>query len=236
MLPGIELDTVYLAGGGSVAASDVVGHVSDEQFLHLVGNGARCGSDFVAGNFAYADNVAIGGGNKYFVGRIELFRSKVLLDNVDPGFRRDFGENSASNTFQAARAEWWRIDLAVFHSENVRCRAFRHFAALVEQYHFVEALFLRFRHGPNIREPGDAFYPCQWRGGVTAMRAEPEADRFAIFGEGRGIDDEIDLRLRLVATPETDLIVDQINSCAAFGDIVGANDVVQVHADFGGGV
>ena len=60
MLPGIELDTVYLAGGGCVAASDVIGYVSDEEFFHLVSNGARCGGDFVAGNFAYANNVAVG--------------------------------------------------------------------------------------------------------------------------------------------------------------------------------
>ena len=60
MLPGIELDTVYLAGGGSVAASDVIGYVSDEQFFHLSSNWAGRGCDFVAGNFAYANNVAVG--------------------------------------------------------------------------------------------------------------------------------------------------------------------------------
>ena len=68
------------------------------------------------------------------------------------------------------------------------------------------------------------------------MRAEPEADRFAIFGEGRGIDDEIDLGLRFFAAPKTDLIVNEINPGAAFGDIVGANDFAEMHADFGGGV
>ena len=60
MLPGIGLDTVYLAGGGGVAASDVIGHVSDEQFFHLSSNWARCSGDFVTGNFAHANNIAIG--------------------------------------------------------------------------------------------------------------------------------------------------------------------------------
>ena len=60
MLPGIELDTVYLAGSGCVAASDVIGHVSDKEFFHLSSNWAGRSGDFVAGNFAYANNVAVG--------------------------------------------------------------------------------------------------------------------------------------------------------------------------------
>src|SRR5712672_1244740 len=112
MLPGIELDTVYLAGGGSVAASDVIGDVCHEEFFHLPSNGARRGGDFVSGNFAHANNVAVGGGNKYFLGRVEIFRAQILLDNVDSGFWRDFGENSASNTLEAARVQWRCVDLA----------------------------------------------------------------------------------------------------------------------------
>jgi len=68
------------------------------------------------------------------------------------------------------------------------------------------------------------------------MLAETEADRFAIFGERCGIDDEIDLRLSLFAAPKAYLIVDQINARAAFGHIVGANHFMQVNANFGGGV
>ena len=68
------------------------------------------------------------------------------------------------------------------------------------------------------------------------MSAQPEAHRLSIFGKRRGIDDEVDLRLRLVAAPETDLVVDQIDASAAFRNIVGANDFVEMHADFGGGV
>jgi len=68
------------------------------------------------------------------------------------------------------------------------------------------------------------------------VRAEAEADRLAVFGERRGIDDEIDLRMRLIAAPESDLIVDEIDARAAFRDIVGAGDFVEVHANLGGGV
>src|SRR5260370_637903 len=52
----------------------------------------------------------------------------------------------------------------------------------------------------------------------------------------RGIDDEVDLRLRLVAAPEADLIVDEIDAGAAFGDIVGADHFVKMHANLRGGV
>ena len=71
---------------------------------------------------------------------------------------------------------------------------------------------------------------------MAAVRAQAEADRLVILGERRGIDDEVDLRLRLVAAPETDLIVDEINPGAAFDDIVGADDFVKMHANLGGGV
>src|SRR5258708_12473905 len=83
---------------------------------------------------------------------------------------------------------------------------------------------MRFGNGPNIGKPGDAFYSGEGRGGVAAVGAETEADRFAIFGERRGIDDEVDLRLRLVPAPEADLVLDEIDARAAFGDIVCAND------------
>ena len=71
---------------------------------------------------------------------------------------------------------------------------------------------------------------------MAAVRAEAEADRLAVFGERRGIDDEIDLRMRLIAAPESDLIVDEINARAALRNIVGADDFVEVHAHLGGGV
>src|SRR5258708_20120188 len=68
------------------------------------------------------------------------------------------------------------------------------------------------------------------------MLAEGEADRLAILRERRGIDDEVDLGLRFVTAPEAHLVVDEIDAGAAFDHIVGADDFVEMHADFGGGV
>src|SRR5258708_39034181 len=95
---------------------------------------------------------------------------------------------------------------------------------------------MRFGNGPNIGKPGDAFYSGEGRGGVAAVGAETEADRFAIFGERRGIDDEVDLRLRLVAAPEAGVVGEGEDARGAFGDVGGGEDVVQRHAGPCGGV
>src|SRR6202011_1417488 len=128
-----------------------------------------------------------------------------------------------------------RVNFGVLDGEDVGGGAFGDLAALVEEDHLVETFLLRFGDGPDVGKPGDAFYSGEGRGGVAAIGAETEADRFAIFREWGGIDDEVDLRLQLVAAPEADLVVDEIDAGAAFGDIVGANDFMEMHADFGGG-
>jgi len=85
-----------------VAARDVVGHVRDEQIFNLAGDGAWRGGDFVAGDFAYADDVAIGGGDEDFVSGVEIFEAEGLLDDVDAGFGSDLGEDAAGDAFEAA--------------------------------------------------------------------------------------------------------------------------------------
>src|SRR4029077_15182226 len=147
-----------LAGGGGSAASGVVGYVSDEQLFDLVSDGAGGGGDFLAGNFAYTDDVAIGGGDEDFVGGVTIFGAKDLLDDVDARFRSDFREDASGDAFEAAGVERRRIDLAVFHGKNIGGGALRDLAALVEQDHFVEAFLLRFGNGPDIGKPGNTFH------------------------------------------------------------------------------
>src|SRR6266849_7457673 len=225
-----------LAGGGGQAAGDVVGYVSDEQIFDLAGDGAGCGGDFVAGDFAHADDVAIGGGDEDFVSGVKIFGTEGLLDDVDTGFGSDLREDAAGDAFGAAGVQRRRIDFAIPDSKYVRGGAFGDFAPLIEQDHFVESFLLRFRNGPNIGKPGDAFDAGEGGIGMAAVGAEAEADRLAVFGERRGINDEVDLRMRLIAAPESDLIVDEINARAALRNIVGADDFVEVHANLGGGV
>src|SRR5260370_40534847 len=95
---------------------------------------------------------------------------------------------------------------------------------------------MRLGDGPDVGKPGDAFYSGEGGGGVAAVGAQAEADRFMVFGERRGIDDEVDLRLRLVAGPGADLIVEGIDSGAALGGTVGANEFAEEEAGLGGGV
>src|ERR1700686_2105557 len=107
-------------------------------------DGAGGGVDFVAGYFAYTDDVAVGGGDEDFVGGVKLFGAKDLLNDVDARFRSDFREDAAGDAFEAAGVERRRINLAVFNGENIGGGAFGDFAALVEQNHFVETFLLRF--------------------------------------------------------------------------------------------
>jgi len=71
---------------------------------------------------------------------------------------------------------------------------------------------------------------------VAAVFAHGETNRFFVFGKRRGVNHEIHLRHRFFAAPRADLVVDQINSCGAVGDLVGANHFLQMNADFRPGV
>jgi hypothetical protein len=191
------------------------------------------GGDLVPADFAHTDDVAISGGDENFIGGVEIFGAQRVLEDGNARFWRDFKEDAAGDAFQAAGIQWGRVNLAVLNGENVSCGAFGDFAALIEENDFVETFLLRFGDGPNIWQPGDAFYSGEGRRGVAAVRAEGKADGLAIFGKRRRIDDEIDLRLGLVTAPEADLVVDEIDTRAALGDMVGANDFVKMHANFG---
>ena len=71
---------------------------------------------------------------------------------------------------------------------------------------------------------------------MASVSAKAEADGFTIFGKRGGIYDEVGLWLRLFAAPEADLVIDEVNARGTLDDIVGANDFMQMHADFCGGV
>src|SRR6266478_2904361 len=229
-------DRAELTRCGGQAASNVVGDVRSKEFLELTGDGARRASDFVARDFAYTDDVAIGGGDEDFVGGVKIFGTQCALRDADAGFRSDLEKDAPGDAFEAAGVERRSINLAVFNGKNIGGGALGDFAAFVEQNHFVEAFFLRFRDGPDVGKPGDAFYASEGRGGVAAVRAQAEAHRLAIFGQRRGINDEVHLRLLFLAAPKTDLVVNKIDARAAFGDVVGTNNFVQMHANLGGGV
>ena len=71
---------------------------------------------------------------------------------------------------------------------------------------------------------------------MTAVFADGETNGFAVFGKRRGVNDEIDGGLFLVAAPEGDLVVNEIDTSAAFGDLVGPNDLLQMDANARAGV
>ncbi len=68
---------------------------------------------------------------------------------------------------------------------------------------------------------------------MAAVFAEAQAHDFAMFGEAGGVNNEVDLRVLFLALPESHGVVDQIDARATFGDHVGANDFVEMHAYFG---
>src|SRR5260370_349838 len=145
--------------------------------MELPGDGARRASDFVARDFAYANDVAVGGGDEDFIGGVEIFGTQRALRDADAGFRSDLGQAAPGDAFEAPGVERRGTDLAVFNGKNIGGGALRDFAAFVEQNHFVEAFFLRFRDRPDVGKPGDAFYAGEGRGGVAAVRAQAEAHR-----------------------------------------------------------
>src|SRR6266567_4166597 len=219
----------------SEAARDIIGDVGVEKFIQAIAHGTGSG-DVIAGDFADADEIAIRGRDKDFVGGVQVFGTKRLLDDGNAGFRRDFHEDAARDAFEAAGVQRRREDLAVFDGEDICGSAFGHFATLVEHDDFVESLPRSLRNGPNIIEPRDALYSGHGRRGVAAVFAEGEAHNFAMLGETGGVNDKVNLRMLFVALPEADRVVDKIDARATFGYLVGANHFVKMDAYFGRGV
>ena len=120
-----------LTGGGE-AAGDVIVDVGVEEIVEMVADRAGVG-DGVAGDFADADEVAIGGGDENFVGGVEIFGAEHLFDDRDAGFGRDFHEDAAGDAFEAAGVERRGEDLAFSDGENIRRSAFGNFPALIEK-------------------------------------------------------------------------------------------------------
>src|SRR5258708_19223123 len=190
----------------------------------------------VARDFADADQTAVGGRDKNFVGRVEIVGAESLLNKGEACFGRDFEKNAAGDALEAAGAERRGEDFVIFHGEDVGGSAFGNFAALVEEDHFIEAFFLRFGDGPDVREPGDRLEPGEWGSGGAAVFAKSESHGFAIFREARRVNNKVDWRLRFVALPVADLVVDEVDARGAFRDFVGANHFVKMDANFCGGV
>ncbi len=182
----------------------------------------------MAGNLTSADEIAIRGGNENLVRGVEVFGAERLFDDGYAGFGRDFHQDAAGDAFEAAGAERGREDLAVLDRENVRGSTFGNFAAFVEHDDFVETFFVRFRDSPDIIEPRDAFYARERRSRMAAVVAEREADDFTVLRERRGVNNQVDLRVFLVALPEAHGIVNEIDARAAFRDFVGANYLMKM--------
>jgi hypothetical protein len=220
-------------GSSGEAAGDVVRDIGVEEIVKLVRDGAGSGDNLAAVDFADADEIAIRRRNKNLVCGVKIFGAKGLLDDRDARFGSDFEEDTARDTFEAAGIQRRRENLAVFHGENIGGGAFGNFAALVEKDDFVETFFLRFSDGPNILQPRSGLDAGKRRSRVAALFAKSESHRFVILREWRGINNEINFGMLFVALPEADLVVDQINARAAFRDLIGADDFVEIEADFG---
>src|SRR5882672_2951875 len=220
--------------GGGEAAGDVVVDVGVKKIIHAVAY--RADSDFVAANFAHADEVAVGRGNENFLGGIKFLGAQGLLDDRDPCFGRDFHEDTARNAFETSGVKRRRENLALFHRENVGGSAFGDFAALVEHDDLVESFFVGFRNCPDVVEPGDRFYARKRGSGVAAVFAHRQAHDVAMLGKRSGVNDQVHLRVLYVALPVTDGVVDEVDARASFGHFVGANHLVEMDANFGRGV
>src|SRR5258708_20873312 len=104
----------------------------------------------VARDFADADQTAVGGRDKNFVGRVEIVGAESLLNKGEACFGRDFEKNPAGDALEAAGAERRGGDFVVFYGVEVRGVAFGNFASRVYGDPFLEAVFLPFTRRPHV--------------------------------------------------------------------------------------
>src|SRR5260370_2866449 len=143
---------MFLPCRRSKAARDVFGDVGVKKIIQAIADRAGSG-DVVAGDFPGADEIAVRGRDKHFVGGVKVLGMKRLLDDGNAGLRRYFHEDATSDAFEAPGVERGREDFSVFHGEDIGGGAFGNFAALVQHDHFVETIFDSFANGPNIIQP-----------------------------------------------------------------------------------
>src|ERR1700683_3977531 len=63
---------------------------------------------------------------------------------------------------------------------------------------------------------------------MPALLMQGQPHRLAIGRQASGIKDQIDLRSRFIALPEANLVVDEIDSCSDFADLIGVHDLVKL--------
>src|SRR5438445_7459343 len=119
-------------------------------------------------------------------------------------------------------------------TKDIGSCAFGYFAALVEKQRFIEAPLLGALQSPDVEDPRGNFRPGKGRCRVTAMLAKTQANRFAVRGKTSSAEQQVHFRQILAALPESDLIVDSINSCRAFAHVVPLNQLAQTGAHCGG--
>src|SRR6266852_8510844 len=159
-----------------------------------------------------------------------------LFGDGGAGIGGDFHEHATGDAFEASGAQWRGEDLAVLDREDVGGGALADFAAFVEQDNFIAAFALRFGEAPDAIDPGDGFYAGKSGSGVEAVFANAEAGGVRSWVDVGAGDDQVHFGHFFVALPGADGIPNQIDARATVQDFVGANDFLQVHADFCAGV
>ncbi len=229
-------DAKNLARSGGQAPRDVVVQIGSEGFIHAQSYRSGSVAEFVAGDFADCNHVAIGGGNEKLIGGIKILDTQSVFFHDGTGFANDFKKDAARYTFQAARTQRWSENGVALDDIEIRGGTFGDFAAFVEHDDFVESVFLRFGDRPDIVEPGNCLYASERGGGMAAMFANSETNWLVVFGKRRGVNDQIDCGLRFIAAPKTDLIVEEVDARAAIGNFIGADHFLKLDANARSGV
>src|SRR5215470_12512766 len=93
-------------------ARDIFNYVGVENLIQAMTNWAGSG-DRVSRNFSDADQIAVRRGYKNLFGRVKVLGPQQFLGNRKPRFRRNFEQDAARHSFEAARTERRRKNLSV---------------------------------------------------------------------------------------------------------------------------
>ncbi len=206
-------------------------HVIPERALEALRNRAGRGGESVSGDFADAEQAAIGRGDEDFLGGEKIVRAQRGFDDRYAVFRADLEQNAARDALETARIERRRQHFTFAHAENIRGRALGDFAALVQEHDLVVAAGLRFGEAPDVIQPRRDFHSGKWRRGMPAMFAEVEAARFVVRRKVCGAEKQIGWGSGFIALPEAKLVVDDVNPRGAFGDVVHAHEFGELFAN-----
>src|SRR5580704_5763550 len=205
----------------------VLPHILRKRLLQFQSNRPRRRRNLPPVHLAHSQQITIRRGNKNLIRRVQILLPQYALFHRSPRASPNLQQHTPRNPLQTSRRHRRSRHPTMLHAKNIRRRAFRYFAPLVQQHHLIKTRLLRLVIIPNIIQPRNHFHSSQWRRRMPPVLAQSQPRRLAISRQIRGTQQQIHARKILIAAPESHLVVNHIHPRRALPHLIRAQHLRQ---------